>query len=184
VGQVLSYVRIQFAVTQNEMDSAWAEKLSPGYQLIGKSISDLRNMCKLFDPEENVIKKNGLTEVIKQEIQLQFPKAVILADEAVPGLQALADEKRLFVLGIILELLLLLKEKEGTTLHSFSIKPAAGEVQFNWQYTGSALQWPAGKPSDERFKLSVFERAQLLGGILQSTDHENGLNEMILQIPL
>lgn len=184
VGQVLSYVRIQFAVTQNEMDSAWVEKLTPGYQLIGQSISDLRNMCKLFDPEENVIKKAGLTEVVKQEVQSHFPKAIVLGDDAAPGLQALPDEKRLLVLGIILELLLLLKEKDCTSLHSFSMKHSKREVQFNWQYTGSPLQWPAENPSNEKFRLPVFERARLLGGILQCADGENGLNGLILQIPL
>src|SRR5262245_17798528 len=80
IGQVLSYVRIQLALVKSDQDAGWKEKIEPGYKLIGKAISDLRIMCKLFDPEENLIKKNGFFEVIRQEVQTQYPQVVFQTD--------------------------------------------------------------------------------------------------------
>lgn len=176
IGQVLSYVRIQLALVKSDPDAEWNEKIEPSYKLIGKAIGDLRNMCKLFDPEESLIKKNGFFEVIRQEVQSQYPQAVFDADGSMAPVWNY--ENRLVALGIILELLGWLKAEKRALL-VFSIKPTAGGLQFTWQYAGEPVQHP-----EEKYALSVFESASLLGGALQEEGINDGISKLILTIPI
>ncbi|HEY8896672.1 MAG TPA: hypothetical protein VIM79_17735 [Niastella sp.] len=183
IGQVLSYVRMQLALAKTDSPTAWNEKIEPGYQLIGKTIGDLRNMCKLFNPEEAIIKKHGFFEVIRQEVTSQYPLAVYQANIMKENLPNTQDEKMLVVLGMILELLVLLKE-EKRPLQLFSITASANVLQFIMQYAGTEVRNGDNKPSPGKYALTVFERASLLGGVLQSEAVPPDTNQLTLSIPL
>jgi len=183
IGQVLSYVRMQLALAKTDQPIAWNEKIEPGYQLIGKTIGDLRNMCKLFNPEENVIKKLGFFEVIGQEVRSQYPLAVFQSDPTCANITGLQDENMLIVLGIMLELLILLKE-EKRPLQLFSITPSSNAMQFMLQYAGSRVSEPDNRSSQGKYALTVFERASLLGGVLKNEAVTSDTNRLTLTIPL
>jgi hypothetical protein len=183
IGQVLSYVRMQLALAKNDQPTAWNEKIEPSYQLIGKTIGDLRNMCKLFNPEENVFKKHGFLEVIRREVITQFPQVVFQANATDANIPDMHDEKMLVVLGIILELLVLLKE-EKQPLQLFSISSPANAVQFMLQYAGSPVREWGNEPSPYKYALTVFERASLIGGVLQNEGVNSKTSHLILTIPL
>lgn len=171
IGQVLSYVRMQLALAKNDPQAAWNDMIEPGYQLIGKTIGDLRNMCKLFNPEQNIIKKQGFPEVIRLEVKTQYPLAVFQPEEPVPDMPVLPDEKMLLVFGTILELLGLLKE-EKKPLQLFSISLSTNTLQFILQYAGSAVQESANKL-----------RIAVLGGVLQNESVNGETGRLILTIP-
>src|SRR6478735_12794386 len=62
IGQVLSLVRVQLALLDTNKTEIYESVESPGH-LVGKSIKDLRVMCKSFYPDADIISDDGFIGV-------------------------------------------------------------------------------------------------------------------------
>src|SRR5688572_30801693 len=82
IGQVLSLVRVMLA-----SPGAGTERAS---ELVGKSIRDLRQMCKSFFPDADLLQQNGFANGIKETVEIIYPgsqsiKLIEATDDIEPG---------------------------------------------------------------------------------------------------
>ncbi|MEW7277680.1 ATP-binding protein [Aquimarina sp. 2201CG1-2-11] len=97
IGQLLTLAKIQVNIAQDD-----PEKLAEVTETITKSLTELRSLSKLINPD--VIKKLSLTEAIRLEIErfnrMQFIQASITANEEV---EELDDKAEIIIFRILQE---------------------------------------------------------------------------------
>ena len=179
--QVLSYVRIQFALAESRENEQWRSMGGEAYTQLGKVIGDLRELCRLFDPMEQLVSNTGFLKAFEWGVRSLFPQAVLVIEETI-CMQELNTEKKLFALGWVLDLILLIKS-QGRSLLSFSIKLLDDEIQFVLGYYGDAIALHEKTGEKETPGLSLVERARLVNGVWEYKREENEINKIILRIP-
>jgi len=184
IGQVLSLVRLQLALLQADMKSEQSEKLEPLRQMTGQVIRDLRKMCRIFYPEEDIIYAEGFGRMLKNEIRTQWPEAEFISDKDLPDSRLLSKEKMLMVFGILLDLITLIKEEQQGLLHRFAIIGTGQRINFIVDYTGYAITEGKKQHSQENRNATVFERARLVGGHLEVNNKKEDHKRIVLKIPL
>jgi glucose-6-phosphate-specific signal transduction histidine kinase len=182
IGQVLSLVRVQLALldTNSNKKELMESVESPGH-LVGKSIKDLRVMCKSFYPDADIISDDGFIDVFRDTIKIlyHYENPVV----KIKGIQKeIQPELKLIVFKMIQELLTLMKESEGTFV-SLTIEYKAQKVSLIIIYNGIAIPLD-GKTSDDDIDLTLEQRAQLIGGKLNLIKHRKGLMQIQLSHPL
>lgn len=179
IGQVLSLVRMQLAMLDADKIAVIESTTSPGH-LVGQSIRDLRIMCKSFYPDVDIISEEGFVEVFKDTIHIlyQIAEPVITTRGTPKEIQA---ELKLVVFKMIQEILILIKEREGT-FERLTVDYQEGEVQYTIIYKGEAI--PLDTTNVETTDLTITKRVQLIKGKLKLTQHKNGLLQIRLTHPL
>ena len=183
IGQVLSLIRLQLALLQADIKDDGGGKLEPVRQLTGQVIRDLRKMCRIFYPEEDIIYVEGFVRILKNEILAQWPEGEMIGDKDFSANRLLSNEKMLMTFGILLELVNMIKEERGP-LHTAAIICTRQNISFIIDYTGYAL--PEGKKHHLREKINttVFEKARLIGGTLKQNNRKDNKIRITLIIPL
>ena len=180
IGQVLSLVRMQLAMLDVDKKELIKSSESPGH-LVGQSIRDLRVMCKSFYPDADIVSEEGFVEVCRDKIKIifQYTDPVI----KIKGIsKEIQPELKLVVFKMIQEILILIKEPEGTFV-SLTIEYAEQEVKFIILYNGTAISFN-NKTSDDGTDLTLEQRAQLIKGKLSQAKRRNGLMQIQLTHPL
>src|SRR5262245_21081184 len=65
IGQLLSLVRVMLAKP--------GDRVEPASELVGKTIRELREMCRQFYPDEDLLKENGFNQAMSKIIAIIFP---------------------------------------------------------------------------------------------------------------
>lgn len=176
IGQVLSLVRMQLALL-NTSKTVIAE--SPG-NLVGQSIKDLRVMCKSFYPDADISNEDGFVEVFQDTIKILYQQ-----DNATVTIKGtpkeIQPEVKLVVFKMIQEILVFIKELEGTFI-SLTITYVAQEATIKIVYRGAAISF--NNTSDNSINLTLAERAQLINGKLRLAKSRSGLMQVQLAHPL
>jgi|GEM_PF-6133187 len=166
IGQVLSLIRVQLSLLQIDFKNGKKEKIDSSGELVGKTIRDLRSMCKLFYPEANISNAAGFSQAFQYEVETISPSVVLHVDqENMP--KTIKEEKALVLFGIFLEILTLISQKQHAVFNSATLKYTQDKIHISIDYTGEAIRKKKNKMAIGFFDLNIFERAELIGGSLQ-----------------
>jgi len=167
IGQVLSLIRVQLSLLQTNIETAKNDKIDSSGELVGKTIRDLRNMCQLFYPEVNIVSGAGFKRAIEYEIKTLYPKAVCHIYEEKPAPEIIKEEKALVLFGIFLEILTLIRQRQNAQLNFATVKYIQNEVRIVIRYSGETIRKKKSDMQIGSFDLSIFERAEVIGGYLE-----------------
>jgi glucose-6-phosphate-specific signal transduction histidine kinase len=167
IGQVLSLIRVQLSSFHAEISGGSKEKIDSSGELVGQTIRELRTMCHLFYPEEDIISSAGFNKTLAREIKDQFPGAVCHIPEEGLIAPKLDREKGLLLFGILLELFNLIRGKDSGKIHSATIKYSEEKIYLSIDCSGGIIRRNKIKKSAGLPDLSVYEKLALLGGELQ-----------------
>jgi two-component system NarL family sensor kinase len=167
IGQVLSLIRVQLSLVKLDFDAAKKDKIDSSGELVGKTIQDLRSMCQLFYPEEDIISSAGFNKAIEHEIKTLYPAATFSGGEEIAFSARLQHERALLLFGILLEIFTLIQAMPNGQLCSVLIEYTKQKINITIEYKGEALNKNKNNKALNPADLSVFERAELMGGNLQ-----------------
>lgn len=183
IGQMLSLIRIKLLGMHHDHESGTQATIDSSGEMVGQTIHDLRNMCRLFYPEEDIVKAAGFHRVLEQEIRSRFPEAVYKADINTTASLVLSGEKGLIVFGMLLEVIDRISHIKGKLI-SAAVSCAADKLIFTIDYCGHTISKDSTKLIPGSFNLDVFERARLLGGKLQIKSTRLDYRRIKLELPL
>lgn len=184
IGQVLSLIRVQLSLLRSDFETGKNEKIDSSGKLVGKTIRDLRNMCQLFYPEADIISGAGFNRVVEQEIKTIYPKAVCHIDEESIIPATIKEEKGLVLFGILLKILTLIREEQKGQLNSAAVKYTRSKISINIDYSGETIKRNKKDVPANPFDLSIFERAELIGGHLEIKNAGHAGRRIKLVIPI
>lgn len=182
IGQMLSLIRVKLSILRQDFEVGRGETIDSSGEMVGKTINDLRSMCKLFYPEEEIMNGTGLYKVIDDEIKIKFPRAVCQVDER--SLIGLNGEKGLIVFGILLEMIMLVDKQQGAGISLLHISRAGNKIVFTIEYYGELALEKRNRKGPGDLDLDVFERAKLFGGRLQIKNKEHHSRKIKLEVPI
>ena len=183
IGQVLSLIRVQLTLLRSDFETAKKENLDSPGELVGKTIRDLRTMCQLFHPETDMISSSGFNRAVEQEIKTWSPEAVCYIEKESVVPVTINEEKAMVLFGILLEIFDLVKKQGKAKLSSIVIKYTGNKINIAIDHNGEMIK--RNKTSEPgTFDLSIFERAELLGGKLQIKNGGHDCRRIKLAIPI
>lgn len=184
IGQVLSLIRVRLSLLQPDLSAGSKEKIDVSGELVGQTIRELRTMCQLFYPEEEINSPSGFCNALAREIKIQYPAAECHFPEERMTTPKLDRERELLLFGILLEIFTLINGKQTGRLNSATIKYAGDKININIDYSGEIIRRNKTKRVTGFLNLSVFDRAELLGGVLQIKNAGHGNRRIKLVAPI
>ncbi len=184
IGQVLSLIRVQLSSLNFDIETAGKEKIDTSGELVGQTIRDLRTICQLFYPEQDIITSAGFNRVLVQEINAQYPGAYCNVVEGNSAAANFNGEKGLILFGILLEIFILIKEKQKGNINSAEVKYTNSQLTVGIDYSGEIIRRGKIKNRPGLIELSIFERATLLGGDLKIKNTGDGNRRIKLVVPI
>jgi glucose-6-phosphate-specific signal transduction histidine kinase len=184
IGQVLSLIRVQLSLLQSDLAAGSKEKADTSGELVGQTIRELRTMCQLFYPEEEIISSSGFCKAIIREIKIQYPGAECHVQEESIKYLKLDSQKGLLLFGILLELFSLISGKQTGRLTSATIEYAGDKININIDYCGEIIRRNKATRITNYLNLSVFDRTRLLGGDMQIKNAGYGNRRIKLVAPI
>ncbi len=184
IGQMLSLIRLQLSAFRYGFEADGKEKIASSGEMVGKTIHDLRSMCRLFYPEEDIINGSGFHRVVAAEIRSRFPEAEYLTDNEGVIPVILRGEKGMILFGTLLELFNTIREEQQGNLTRVEMKSSGNKLQFIISYTGEMIRRSRTKKQPGFFNLTIFDRAELLGGKLQIKTNGAGDRRIKLEVPI
>lgn len=184
IGQVLSLIRVQLSLLRSDFETGKKEKIDSSGELVGRTIRDLRNMCQLFYPEADIISGAGFNRVVEHEIKTIYPEAECHIDEESMILETIQEEKGLVLFGILLKILTLIREDLNGQLNSAVVKYMRNKICITIDYGGETIKRNKKDTRVNPFDLSIFERAELMGGYLQIKNAGHACRRIKLVIPI
>jgi two-component system NarL family sensor kinase len=173
IGQVLSLVRVQLKLLANDSRAADLDTADPG-SLVGLAIEDLRNMCRAFFPESELLGKSGLIDTLEYELELLgFAKSKELI--SVKGVPVSLETGLELIVFRILQEILISMEKDYEEFQDI-IEVIYGTKSVTFILKGdhfSDVNDPSSTLGLKR--LSVRERVELIGGkfeVRETRDHQ------------
>ncbi|MBL7733673.1 MAG: hypothetical protein JNM88_21060 [Chitinophagaceae bacterium] len=182
IGQMLSLIRIKLLGLHHDFSDKTKEAIDTSGEMVGKTIRDLRQMCRLFYPEEDIVAAAGFYRVLDQESGSRFPKATITADHSQPLPPVLAGEKGLLVFGILLELFDELEKQPEAELVSLTVT-CGSKTLITLTHTGHQPLVFSEKAIWPLPAMNCSKRASLLGGKIRQKKEKTGHRKIILQLP-
>lgn len=158
IGQVLSLSRILLARTDS------VEKAS---ELIGNSIRDLRELCRNFYPDAEILKEKGFVNFTAKATKIIFPGAMmsVHADEEI------VPERKWIVFNMMLGLLNSIKELKGE-MTDLTINFTQNFIDLVITYKGATIRLEA-----------FYQRADLINATFD-LKNANGITHLKLLTPL
>jgi len=139
VGQVLSLVKLQLLVLQEE-DKNYTEKVTESGKLLGKAIADLRNLTKQLSPDEII--KNGFASAINYELKRLNETGFCHAELSVSGNFIKLEEVKELVVFCVLQQLtypILNIHETGIIRMNISYKKSKIEIEVAREYREEPL---------------------------------------------
>ncbi len=159
IAQILSLVRIILAHPDNRIEEA--------SDLVGKSIRDLRDMCKSFYPDDAILKENGFRKGISDIAEIAYPgsnqlsKTIFIGEDVPAALQ-------LFVFNMVLEIFNSIR-KNKSELTGISISFTRQSIDIVVSYKGAAISLDKNQ-----------QRAEILNGKFQFSEDSDGTSHIKL----
>ena len=185
VGQVLSLVRVKLISLSDEHRIDEQDDQDPG-SLVGQAILDLRNMCRSFYTETEVLKKQGMAEALDHELRL-------LGNDKKNQVQIKGEPHtfsagiEVIVLRILQEIFILVAKQQAELQLVCIIQYTSKYANFFVEYSGDSLTWDRSASAASELgltRLTVPERIALIGGKLQVKTIAQNIIRIKLQIPL
>lgn len=184
IGQVLSLIRVQLSSFHAEISRGSKEKINSSGELVGQTIRELRTMCHLFYPEEEIISSSGFCNAVAREIKIQYPGAECLFPEECKALPTLNRERGLLLFGILLEIFSLIRGRQTGQINTATIKYSGDKMLITIDYSGEMIRRNKAKKKTDFLNLSVFEKAALSGGLMQIKNTGHGNRRIKLAAPI
>lgn len=184
IGQVLSLVRVQLSLLQPGFEKDKKEEINSSGELVGMAIRDLRDICRRFHPDTDIISSSGFFLAIEREIKALHPDAVYQFNRENIIQENIRNGSGLILFGILLEIFILIKEQKNGRLISVEVKYIKNNLEFCIDYCGETIKRNQEKQAKDGPRLSIFERAEMLGGYLQIKKTKPGLRRIKLAIPI
>lgn len=181
VGQVLSFIRVQLSILRLSGDTG---KMDASGELVGQTIRDLRDMCQLLYPETDIVNVPGFNRAIEHEVKALYPQAVWKVDEKDLTSGVIDNEKGVILFGILLEILAMIGTNETGGLDSMTLKYDQHTIEITADYRGVLISRMDRHDKTGTFDLSIFERAELLGGKLEIKNIRDDGRRIKLVIPI
>lgn len=185
-GQILSLVRLQLSLLSIGNEVATGKIKEPG-NLVGKAIHDLRDMCRYFSPETDLIENGNFAETIRHELERTgipvTSKHLRVKGEG----EALSPGVELIIFRMLQEILCLVKEQyqEG---FCFTIKYAREAISFQIAYKGACIHlYQTGSQAGGLLRLTrlnLQERVNVINGRLQIFNKANKSVQIKLTVPV
>lgn len=183
IGQVLSLIRVQLSSLQPEFDTGNREGINSSGELVGQTIRELRTMCRLFYPEENIIFNKGLSEAIAAEIKSKYPYTTCDFPKEENVFSGIDADQSLLLYSILLELLELLQSNQDNILTKASLKQQHNHICIILDYSGVQIRKPRAAKQEGWQELSVFERVELMKGKLEIKKTGTDTRRIKLELP-
>lgn len=184
IGQVLSLIRVQLSLLRSDFETGKKEKIDSSGELVGKTIRDLRSMCRLLYPESDLLSGSGFNRVVEHEIKSIYPEAVYHTDEKSVIPATIKEEKGLVLFGVLLKILIMIREEPKGQLHSAAVKYTQSKISITIDYNGETIKRNKKDAPVNPFDLSVFEKAKLIGGRLEIKNAGHAGRRIKLVIPI
>lgn len=166
IGQVLSLIRVQLSSLQPGFAAESREGISSSGELVGQTIRELRTMCRLFYPEENILGQQGFPNAVQTAILNQYPGAVISLPAEQNEFSGWQEDRLLLLYSIVLEVVEWLKRQQHNLLHTALVHCKGDKLFIELDYTGEVMRRPRRTRKNDRLHLSVFDRVEMLGGTM------------------
>jgi hypothetical protein len=182
IGQILSLIRVQLADRTTNQDGRRDERISTASDLIGRSIRDLREICRNFYPDSDIVKEAGFAEGIRQVVGIIHPHQG--AVESVEQKEAAEPGMKLIVFNMGLEILNTIKKLNGEFLN-VSITFTETEFALTFQYKGRKIVWAkAARMEGASTELTFEQRMQLIHGRFKAVRKGIGTIQIRLVSPI
>jgi signal transduction histidine kinase len=184
IGQVLTHVGMQLRMLglDKEIEKREAEGFST---LIGQVLKDLRSMRHSFYPETELLGKYGLAEALSSELVLLGMDTTQLKVRGVS--HSLEQGREVILFRMLQEILHLIDEQNSTASLEIKLVYTNVSLGFIFNYTGKPVNIKASPVSsvyDSRLsRLSLLQRAELIGGVLMSPLRKASITRMKLIVP-
>jgi hypothetical protein len=183
VGQILSLVKMQLQAGGATLIKDKDDPYESAGNLVGRSIDHLRNMCRDFHPDEEILKENGFAPGIQRILQIIDPDTECQLKIREGG-KRMEQGIVLIVFNMILEILVSIKKAKGALI---SLVMGYTKEQFALQlmYTGDST-WLGNQLITEiaMGELTLQQRVQLLKGNLSVLKRSADKNKIKLILPL
>jgi len=180
IGQVLSLAKLHLYALEPELPEQLNEKVRSSKELVGKAITDLRNLSRNLNTE--IIMKFGLNEAVRQELSSIDKNGQYQTSLSEKGLPFRLDEQKELVIFRIFQ----------QHLHNIvPSKPRNVQVELEYQPRHVSLavsdDGQNTEPEDEETKTgirSMRDRALKIGADLQFTKFTGGGTRIFIDLPL
>jgi hypothetical protein len=175
IGQLLSLARVMLAQQ--------GDRIEPASELVGRSIRELREMCKSFYPDDDLLKENGFSQAITKIITISFPGSEYLVKQISIAEDTSASLK-LIICSMVLEIMNRIRETNG--------RPGLITITFTRLKFVCVIRYQ-GEPivlndSPEKQysidKISLQQKAGLINGKFEISPDADGIIHLKLFCPL
>lgn len=181
IGQALSLAKLHLYAVEPELPEKLNEKIRSSKELVGKAITDLRNLSKNLNTE--VIMKFGLNEAVRQELSSMDKKGQYQTSLSEKGHPYRLDEQKELVIFRIFQ-------QHLNNIVPYS-KPQKVEVELEYQPKHLSLAVSDDgrnmEAEDEEIKTGIRnmrDRAAKIGAALQFTKFTGGGTRIFIDLPL
>ncbi len=136
VGQVLSLVRMQLSMSEAKASDEAVEKLQTSGDLVGKSIRDLRLMCKNFFPDDDIVEDGGFIETFRQTLAILFGDNE--TEIKITGIKKDVDPNLKLILFNVLQDIAIYIKEAGSTFKDLEVNFGKSKINFIINYSGTA----------------------------------------------
>ncbi|MCU7549962.1 hypothetical protein OCK74_12590 [Chitinophagaceae bacterium LB-8] len=169
IGQVLSLVRLQLSLLTHNNDVAKEKATEPSH-LVGRVIQDLKNMCKSFHPETELLFNSGMIRLLEHELKLLNSDQESSAIEVMGEPCSLPAGIELIVFRMLQEMLFGLIKKHKRHPISVTVAYEKNGVTFIVKHAGKPIERTQWNMPDDSFslkRLPLHQRAELINAKLQ-----------------
>jgi two-component system, NarL family, sensor kinase len=186
IGQALSLAKLHLYSVEPELPEQLNEKVRSSKELVGKAITDLRNLSKNLNTE--IIMKFGLHEAVRRELSSMDKNGQYQTSLSEKGLPYRLDEQKELVIFRIFQ-------QHLNNIVPYS-KPRKVNVELEYQPEhlslavsddGRGLNGGNAEPEEEQIKTGIRnmqDRASRIGADLQFTTFTGGGTRIFIDLPL
>ena len=175
IGQLLSLVRVLLAQP--------ADRAEPASELVGKSIRELRDLCRNFYPDDELLKENGFSQAISNSIAILFPGPEYPVKQ-ISNAEDISASLKLIVFSMLLEVLNRIREVKGK-LRLVAITFTQNKIDCVLQYTGQPVVFNDGAGTQFGItSISLQEKAGLINGKFEILQQADGIVHLNFFCPL
>jgi hypothetical protein len=175
IGQLLSLARVMLA--------QHGDRTEPASELVGRSIRELREMCRSFYPDDDLLKENGFSQAIAKIVAIIFPgseylvKQISIAEEIGAGL-------KLVLCSMLLDVFCGIRETGGRP-ELITITVTRFKFVCVIRYQGAPIRLNSGQEQQYSiYTISLQQKAALINGKFEITQDANGIIHLKLFCPL
>jgi hypothetical protein len=178
IGQVLSVAKMQLQAKGSALFGRESDPDETTGELVGQSITRLRQMCRDFYPDAELVKDKGFEPFIGKIIRVTHPGADYLVHPGDPD-NGMDNGTKLIFFNMVLQTLVGIQKAKGR-VSSLAMRGTKRQLVLRVVYTGDS-PWK-DEPTEEG--LSLAQRAELLQGSLALAKQPKGGNRLKFILPL